>query len=404
MRLHPPVRVYRARPEEHITRPNLCHVNDAVAVIAQQSLDYNDVLVDRRLIFLSADAGSSWKEVARDADVGSYSLFSESGREAIVMPYDSQTFGSDGAQITGPRVRLSWSNGKFDMTRDRTVARFPRELMTFRQGVVGEPFENKPPLNKPITSFWGTIQRLTDGRLMAPAYGCYADDKRSAIDNPLVAMRRMGRFTNDLLVSSDEGRTWSWHCTIATARDIPADCTEGASEVHLFRFGDLWRAVFRVSGIEPLRPVHFCESRDGGRTWTRPAVLWGVGESMDPRGVITEEGVMLLCAGRKAFELYIGDGSGLQLHPLNLIEHHNLYCEAGSAITRTYFGEIAREMARKPGEDERSNTTSHTDVLQTGRNCFLFAYDYAPEGWRVKEQGLVPRPDEIFAIRVEIEG
>ena len=338
VRLHPPVLAYRGRGQEHVTRPNLCHLGGgAVGLIVQQALDYNDVVQDARLVFVSTDDGASWTEYARDLDVGSFSLYSDPVDGATVMPYDSLKFGAEPSVITGPRVGLTWEDRNLVVGRDRTAARFPRPLMTFRQGDVGEDFENHPPLDKPITSLWGTIRALPDGTWVAPAYGCYADDPRSPLDNPLVCLRRMARFTSDLMTSADRGRSWYWLGTVARAPDIPAECTEGAAEVHLLRYPGRWRAVFRTGAIRPLTPMRYCESTDGGRTWSHPRVLEGVAETMDPRGLVLDDlGLTLLATGRRGFELYVAKVDSLDFRPLGMIAHHNAFHGTTSRITATY--------------------------------------------------------------------
>jgi hypothetical protein len=234
-----------------------------------------------------------------------------------------------------------------------------------------------PPANKPITSFWGTIQTLPDGRWIAPAYGSYESDPR-ATNSPAPEMRRMARFTTELLVSSDEGRTWSWHSRIATPNDVPNECAEGPSEVQLFQFGDWWRAVFRVSALKNFfQPMHYAESFDRGKFWTKPKPLPGIEMIMDPRGLQLPNGITVLTAGRPKIDMYLAESASLDFHKLDLTAHHNAYLP-------------------------RLRTTGHTDVVQIGPRSLLFVYDSIPDSWRWPGSPFTA-PDAIYTVCVDIE-
>jgi hypothetical protein len=255
--------------------------------------------------------------------------------------------------------------------------------------------DDLPPSDKPITAFWGTIQRLEDGRWIAPVYGCYESDPH-ATDSAAPEMRRIARFTTELLVSSDEGHTWSWYSRIATPGDVPADCVEGPSEVQLYRFGDHWRAMFRVSALKNhFQPMHYADSFDRGKTWTKPQVLPGVEMIMDPRGLLVAASVSewaptsrpepfadargyvtVLTAGRPTIDMYLAEGDSLEFHQLDLTAHHN-------------------------ADLPRLRTTGHTDVVQIGPRSLLFVYDSVPDSWRWPGSPFTA-PDAIYTVRVEI--
>lgn len=381
--LHPPVLVYQGTREEHITRPNLCVLNGAVAVIFQTTFDTSATLRDRKDISITTDGGRTWRTAARHADIGSYSLYSRPNGEAVVMPYDSIRYGNDRSSLTGPRTTLAMKNGSLHISADTTTARFPAPLMGFLQEPIkdatGKPLYlegDLPPGDKPITSLWGTIQTLPDGRWIVPAYGSYESDPR-ATNSPAPDMRRMARFTTELLVSSDEGRTWSWHSRIATPNDVPDECVEGPSEVQLFQFGDWWRAVFRVSALKDFfQPMHYAESFDRGKFWTKPKPLPGVEMIMDPRGLQLPDGITVLTAGRPKIDMYLAEVAKLDFHKLDLNAHHNAYLP-------------------------RLRTTGHTDVVQIGPRSLLFVYDYIPDSWRWPGSPFTA-PDAIYAVRIDI--
>jgi hypothetical protein len=384
VRLHPPVLVYEGTREEHITRPNLCVLDGAIAVIFQTTFDTSATPRDRKDIRVSTDHGATWRVAARAVDIGSYSLFSKADGEAVVMPYDSIRFGADRRSLTGPRTTLRWIDGKLRIAQDTTVARFPAPLKGFLLEPIkdahGKPLyleDDLPPSDKPITAFWGTIQRLEDGRWIAPAYGCYETDPH-ATDSPAPEMRRMARFTTELLVSEDEGRSWEWHARIATPGDVPAECVEGPSEVQLYRFGHHWRAIFRVSALKNFfQPMRYADSFDSGKTWTKPRVLPGVEMIMDPRGLMLSDDITVLTAGRPKMDMCLAAGDSLEFHKLNLTAHHN---------------------ACLP----RLRTTGHTDVVPVGPRSLLFVYDSIPDGWRWPGTPFTA-PDAIYTVLVDIE-
>lgn len=382
--VHPPVLVYEGSREEHITRPNLCTLDGAIAVIFQTTFDTSATPRDRKDIWLTRDGGATWQPGARHVDVGSYALFSKPNGEAVVMPFDSIRFGADRACFTGPRTTLSMRNGSLHIEADTTVARFPAPLMTFLPEPIldgkGKPLyleDDIPPPDKPITCFWGTIQQLPDGRWLVPTYSCYESDTR-ATRSPAPEMRRMARFTNDLLVSDDEGRTWSWYARIATPADVPEGCIEGPTEVQLYRFPKFWRVIFRVSALKNFfQPMRYAESVDEGKTWTKPHVLPNVDMVMDPRGLMLPGDVIVLTAGRPKIDMYLAAGDSLQFHKLDLTAHHHAYLPC-------------------------LRTTGHTDVVALGPRSLLFVYDSIPDSWRWPGTPFTA-PDAIYAVRVDIE-
>jgi hypothetical protein len=381
--LHTPVLVYRGTREEHITRPNLAVLDGAIVAIFQTTFDTSATPRDHKDIFATTDGGRTWRRAARGIDIGSYSLISLPDGRAVVMPYDSIRADKTFTAVTGPRNTLRWSHDGLRITTDTSTVSYPAPLMAF----LPEPIRDDAgkimyleddivPPDKPISCLWGTIQALPDGRWVAPAYHCYASDPRAA-DSPAPEMRRMARFTAELFVSSDEGRTWSWLSRIATPRDMPDRCLEGASETHLFQLGTRWRAPIRSSGLKGhFQPMYYADSTDQGRTWSRPAVFPGVDMIMDPRGLVMGD-LTVLSAGRPKIAMFLAAGDSLDFHKIDLNEHHNAYLP-------------------------RLRTTGHTDVVALGPRSLLFVYDYIPDSWRWPGSPFTA-PDAIYTVRVDIE-
>ncbi len=383
--IHPPVRVYEGTRDEHITRPNLCVLSGgAIAAIFQTTFDTSATTHDRKDIWISTDNGASWRLAAKHANVGSYCLYSKPSGEVVVMPYDSVRFGENDRTMTGPRTTLAWDGHALHFTNDTTTARFSEPIRSFLPEPImddaGKPMylaDDIVPADKPIAAFWGGIQTLPDGRWIAPVYGCYASEPY-ARDSAAPEMRRMTRSITELFVSGDEGRTWTWHCRIATPQDVSDACVEGPSEVQLYQFEDRWRAIFRTSALKNFfQPLHFAESTDAGRTWTKPRVLGGeVDMIMDPRGLMLGD-ITVLTAGRPKIGMFLARGASLDFHKIDLCAHHNAYFS-------------------------RLRTTGHTDVVPIGERSLLVVYDSIPDSWRWPGTPFTA-PDAIYAVRIDLD-
>ncbi len=382
--LHPPVVVRLGDHSEHITRPNLCQLDGALAAIYQTTFDTSATPRDHREISVSTDAGVTWRVAARDVDLGSFAIAHRADRAAVVLPYDSIRYGASPTELAGPRVTLRWRAGQLQMERDQTTARFPAPLKGFLPEAIlddaGQPLylaDDLPPADKPITAFWGAVTVLPDGRWVVPAYGCYAADPY-ARNSPAPEMRRLARFTSELLVSTDEGCTWSWLARLATPADVPASCVEGPSEAQLFRFGDHWRAMLRTSALKGhFAPLHHVDSHDGGRSWTKPVPTPGVSMIMDPRGLQLPGDITVLSVGRPKVELYLAPGDELAFAPVGLTEHH-----------QACVGKL--------------RTTGHTDVVALSPRSLLVVYDLIPDSWRWPGSPFTA-PDAIYAVRVDLD-
>jgi hypothetical protein len=382
--LHPPVLIYQGQRHEHITRPNLAQLDGAIAAIYQTTFDTSATPRDHRDIALSLDQGQTWQVVQRGLNLGSYAIAHTPRREAVVMPYDSIRFGATRDSLTGPCVTLRYRHGRLHVERDTVVANFPALLKGFLAEPIlddaGQPLyldDDLPPADKPITAFWGAIHVLPDGRWLAPVYGCYESDPY-ARSSPAPEMRRLARFTSELCVSEDHGRTWRWYARLAAPGDVDPSCVEGPSEAHLYFFDSHWRAIFRSSALKGFfSPLHVCDSHDAGRTWSRPRPLPHLNAIMDPRGLQLPGGVTVLSAGRPKIELFLARHDSLDFQPVGLTEHHNAFLP-------------------------RLRTTGHTDVIALSPRSLLVVYDSIPDSWRWPGSPFTA-PDAVFAVRIDLD-
>ena len=105
---------------------------------------------------------------------------------------------------------------------------------------VPTPFTANEAVSEPV-------REMPDGRLLLPVYGCLADQPRP-------------RYVAGLVESTDSGRTWRNLAVIRSAR-------YELCEPSLVRLPD-GRLLMLI------RPtMTWCESTDGGRTWTEPVPL-----------------------------------------------------------------------------------------------------------------------------------
>jgi hypothetical protein len=381
--LHPPVLAFRGDRKDHITRPNLCQFNGAVGLIFQTTKDVFATTADRRHVMVSTDGGSSWHIAAEHLDVGSYSLFSKPNGEVVVMPYCSVRFGQNDREYGGKRTTLAWRDNALQVHVDTTIARVPFDLARF-------PASYGAPAERPIATFWGTLQQDIDGAWLMPAYLTLASESVTLDTHPEHGMRGRAKKSTALFRSTDEGRTWDFVSIIAGPKDIHESVSEGPSEAHLFLLADRWRAVFRASALKIISPMFAADSFDRGKTWSKPVPLSRVDGMIDPRGLTMPDGPVVLATGRRGSDIYLADGSSLDFKKVDMVAHHNA-CLPDATLDTIVWEEFPWFHPN----------TGHTDVLQIGPKRLLFAYDRIPDGWRYNDT--YTAPDEIYTVAVDIE-
>ena len=141
---------------------------------------------------------------------------------------------------------------------------------------------------------FGNVVDATDGAWLMTMYGNFATDTvaptdASAASETVVAQRSF------LVRSTDQGRTWTYHATIA-APDPQHPLGEGFVEPTMARLPDgRLLAVLRTGHHFPL---HVTWSDDDGRTWTtpRPTPLDG---ACDPTLIVLRDDRLALVWGQR---------------------------------------------------------------------------------------------------------
>jgi len=236
-----------------------------------------------------------------------------------------------------------------------TVTGFPRPLTLHEVGSVAFNFD-------------GNILDV-GGRWLATMYGWLEGEKLSTLV---------------LLVSRDEGRTWTYETTIASHADTPG-APEGPDEASLVKLedGDIL-CVYRVgSGLS--WNYRASRSSDAGRTWSKPEVLDGP-FSVEPCVRRLTNGVLALSGGRPGLHLWLcTDGKGMRWQEFDVQAYHNRLCNA------------AWRMA-----EDGSQTTAYTEIIEIAPNRLLYLYDRVPLGW----QAVPVESDErnmIFVLDITVE-
>jgi hypothetical protein len=142
--------------------------------------------------------------------------------------------------------------------------------------------------------WWGDMEALPDGSLAAVTY--------PNISGPGPRFQ----FSAACWRSIDRGRTWRLHGRIPYAPDEQADPKakerDGFTEPAFTRLRDgSFYVVLRTTDGNGVGPMYHARSRDGGRTWTKPAV-------MAPNGVLPRllrlgNGMLVLSSGRPGVQL-----------------------------------------------------------------------------------------------------
>ena len=142
--------------------------------------------------------------------------------------------------------------------------------------------------------WWGDMEAMPDGSLVAVTYPSI-----SATGPPF-------HFASACWRSTDRGRTWRMQARIAYAPDEQADAKakvrDGFTEPAFTRLRDgSLLAVLRTTDGNGVGPMYQTRSRDGGRTWSRPAVIAANG--VLPRLLRLGNGMLVLASGRPGVQL-----------------------------------------------------------------------------------------------------
>lgn len=256
--------------------------------------------------------------------------------------------------------------GRSEMTPLGLKISFPRDVAV-------------QPTGAAMMNFTGTPLHH-HGRWLTTMYGCWKDELPTT------------RLYNLLVVESrDEGRNWDFASTISTYRDTPdpnpgtKQPPEGPCEATMALLAsEQLLCIYRVGNWSNW-PYRAARSNDGGRTWGEPAVLDGIGR-VEPSLKLLNNGVLALSGGRPGLKLWLAeDGIGESWQSFDVLACHNRHCEAGEQMN-----------------EDGSQTTAYTELLQVSPNRLLYIYDRCPLGWNPVPLDSSER-NMIFVMPIEVQ-
>ena len=191
------------------------------------------------------------------------------------------------------------------------------------------------------------------------------------------------RYSTVVMTSEDEGRTWHYLSTVATAED-GADSWEGFCESSLVRLedGDLMCVGRMGGGRDQLLARSY--SSDEGKSWSSIDRLpaWGV----LPQVNRLSNGALVISCGRPGLFIWFStDPRGEHWEPFDLMAHHNEEMGEAHQISPGKYGlePVTREQYYTVHHnfDLPDQTTSYTSMLEVEPGRLLIAYDRMPYGW-----------------------
>ena len=212
------------------------------------------------------------------------------------------------------------------------------------------------------------IIELEPGRHLATTYLTFAGDDR---------------YSTVVMTSEDEGRTWHYLSTVATAAD-GADSWEGFCESSLVRLedGDLMCVGRMGGGRDQLLARSY--SSDEGKSWSPIDRLpaWGV----LPQVNRLSNGALVISCGRPGLFIWFStDPRGEHWEPFDLMAHHNEEMGEAHQISPGKYGlePVTREQYYTVHHnfDLPDQTTSYTSMLEVEPGRLLIVYDRMPYGW-----------------------
>lgn len=323
--------------------------------------DSGENLTNVNGISLSQDEGATW---TRHADVSGLS-----GRLNISLQ-DGSLAGPN--QPYKPEPLGQWRSfvgnyGRIEKgARQYTVELWGTRIEGLPRDVKARTVQS-PTRWAEISPFLDIIE-LEPGRYLSTTYMTFAGDDR---------------YTTVVMVSEDDGRTWQYLSTVATAAD-GAGSWEGFAEASLVRLedGDLMCVGRMGGGRDQLLARAY--SSDEGKTWSPIDRLpaWGV----LPDVKRLSNGALVISCGRPGIFIWFStDTRGERWEPFDLMAHHNAEMGEAHQISSGKYGlePVTREQYYTVHHnfDLPDQTTSYTSMLEVEPGRLLTVYDRMPYGW-----------------------
>jgi len=261
-----------------------------------------------RRTLVSSDDGMGWREDSAAARLA-YGLKLPDGDRLVIdtpasIPAGTLKLPASAGTLSSYKQPFSlyrWSELPPDLRRI-FFQRFHRGAWMQESAVIDDPGGMRYAVGGRFPRiWWGDMETLPDGTLVAVTY-----------PNILDRGPRF-HFTAACWRSSDHGHTWRLQGRIPFAPDEQADPKgnerDGFTEPAFTRLrdGSLY-CVLRTTDGSGVGPMYRTRSNDGGRTWSKPAVLAPNG--VLPRLLRLGNGMLVLSSGRPGVQLRISK-SGL---------------------------------------------------------------------------------------------
>lgn len=162
-------------------------------------------------------------------------------------------------------------------------------------------------------SFDHGMVELDNGDILCTMYGQFKQDKNRVDYIP----GEYYQYRSWVVVTHDRGESFEYLSTLADANNAPLPAyAEGYCEPDMIKLrdGSLFAVMrsggFYEGGADCYTPLYAVRSTDNGKTWSAPvAVNW---HGVYPKAVQTENGAIVVTAGRDGQFVSVGDETGTQ--------------------------------------------------------------------------------------------
>lgn len=144
--------------------------------------------------------------------------------------------------------------------------------------------------------FHRTVIELNDGSLLAAMYGNFEQDV-SRPTHPQSRRETLYKLRTFVVRSTDQGRTWHYHASVAVPAPESVDDSEGFNEWTIVRLAD--GRLFGVMRTGHFTPLAATWSDDEGMSWTPPRTFDELGPAgVDPHLITLSDGRLALAFGQ----------------------------------------------------------------------------------------------------------
>ena len=240
---------------------------------------------------ISTDGGWTWgpERVFTPANAGRMSIALPAGNVLFLTGQAKPIAGGKPGEQEAQSVLFSDDFSRFET--GRVTVFLPNVVLHTRWARFWPPFDK------------GKIVRLPNGDLLATMYGDLKGDRQ---------------YRTMIVRSTDLGRSWRYHATVAYQPRDPAPqrvgqfCGYCEPSLVLLKNGQLL-CVMRTQGAEipnEYRPIYAAWSDDSGKTWstpqpTRPALM-----NISPTLAVLDNGVVVCQYGRPGFHVVFSTDNG----------------------------------------------------------------------------------------------